>query len=388
MDIEILEQRRYDAMVTNHPSPRIALTADWLPTFGGAEHVIAEFCSLWPEAPLFTSVAKHGSLGPLDKARIRTTPLQRTYSLLKNHKVLLPFMPKAMEQIDLRNFDVILSSSHAVGKGIIPPPNSIHICYCHTPMRYAWEMENEYLQDFRIPKRLQKSVRGQLRRLRRWDLSSAKRTDIFLANSSTVQERISRIYGRESTVVYPPVSEHFFTTPLLEQKARKDYFLALGRLVPYKRFDLLIEAANALQIPLKIAGTGQDFARLARMAGPTVELLGYVPDAKLPELFGSAKALLFPQLEDAGVAPLESQACGTPVIAFGKGGALDTVAKGTTGIFFNEQSVDSLQKALKEFSAMHFDPQGIRTHAKAFSANRFKSQISSVVTQVLEQQTA
>lgn len=366
-------------MVTLGSTPRIAIVADWLPTFGGAEHVIAEFCTLWPDAPLYTSIANHGKLGPLDAADIRTTPLQRIYKLCGNHKVLLPLMPRAMEQIDLREFDMVLSSSHAIAKGIIVPPTAVHICYCHTPMRYAWEMENEYLQDFRIPKRLQKTVRSQLRKLRRWDLTSANRTDIFLANSTTVQERIERIYGRESRVVYPPVSQRFFDAPVLPQSERGDYFLALGRLVPYKRFDLLIEAANTLRIPLKIAGSGQDFSRLSRMAGPSVELLGYVPDAMLPSLYGSAKALLFPQLEDAGVTPLEAQACGTPVIAFGKGGALDTVKNGKTGMFFSEQSVDSLRGVLDEFATKQFEPQTIRTHAKEFASDRFRAQISAIV---------
>ncbi|PIQ76357.1 glycosyltransferase family 4 protein [Candidatus Peregrinibacteria bacterium CG10_big_fil_rev_8_21_14_0_10_49_24] len=378
-NIEICEQRRYDATVTHRSTPRIAIVADWLPTFGGAEHVIAEFCALWPDAPLYTSIANHGKLGPLDNADIRTTSLQRLYTLCGNHKVLLPLMPRAMEQIDLREFDVVISSSHAVAKGIIVPPTAVHICYCHTPMRYAWEMENEYLQDFRIPKRMQKTVRGQLRKLRRWDLTTANRTDVFLANSTTVQERIERIYGRKSHVVYPPVSRHLFSAPVRKQSERKEYFLALGRLVPYKRFDLLIDTANALGIPLKIAGTGQDFSRLSAMAGPTVELLGYVPDALLPDLYGYAKAFLFPQLEDAGVAPLEAQACGTPVIALGKGGALDTVKKGKTGIFFEQQSVDSLRNTLDEFSTMTFDPQEIRIHAKQFASEKFRSQISSVV---------
>tara|TARA_Y100000310_G_C20643436_1_gene795252 strand:+ start:111 stop:1067 length:957 start_codon:yes stop_codon:yes gene_type:complete len=291
-------------------------------------------------------------------------------------------MPSAMERMDLRGYNVVLSSSHAIGKGIVPPPDAVHICYCHTPMRYAWEMEAQYLEDFHVPNMLKRTVRNHLRRLRRWDLTTAKRTDHFIANSSTVQERIQRIYGRESTIVHPPVSQRFFEEPL-SASGEKNYFLALGRLVPYKRFDLLIETANKLSLPLKVAGSGQDAARLKRMAGPTIELLGYVPDSALPGLYTNAKALLFPQLEDAGVAPLEAQACGTPVIALGKGGALDTVADGKTGLFFEEQTVESLQDALKRFEGMKLDAQTIRSHAKGFSSDRFREKISSIVEKAI-----
>ncbi|KKW39508.1 MAG: Glycosyl transferase group 1 [Candidatus Peribacteria bacterium GW2011_GWC2_54_8] len=364
---------------------RLALIADWLPTFGGAEHVIAEFHCLWPEAPLFTTIANHGHIGPLDRANIHTSRLQYAYNLLHTHRLLLPWMPQTMENIDLRHFDVVLSSSHAIGKGVIPPPTAVHICYCHTPMRYAWEMEAQYLQDFHIPKILKGTVQKHLRRLRRWDLTSAQRVDHFIANSSTVQQRIERTYGRKSTVVHPPVSQRFFDTPL-HSSVRKEYFLALGRLVPYKRFDLLVETANMLSLPLKVAGSGQDAQRLQRMAGPSVEMLGYVPDEDLPALYQGAKALLFPQLEDAGVTPLEAQACGTPVIALGKGGALDTVVNGKTGLFFEEQTVASLQSALRKFEGMQFDVKAIRSHAKAFSSDRFRSKIVSIVDEAVEAQ--
>lgn len=360
---------------------RIALTADWLPTFGGAEHVIAEFHSLWPEAPLFTTIAHYGHLGPLDTMHIHTSSLQKAYRILGTHRPLLPWMPQAMERIDLHNFDIVLSSSHAIGKGIIAPPTAVHICYCHTPMRYAWEMETQYLEDFHVPPFLRNTVRKHLRRLRRWDLTSAKRVDHFIANSSTVHRRIARTYGRKSTVIPPPAGQHFFEAPL--NTSEQEYFLALGRLVPYKRFDLIIETANSLSLPLKIAGSGPDAPRLKRIAGPSVEFLGYVPDDDLPALYQGARALLFPQLEDAGVAPLEAQACGTPVIALGKGGALDTIIDGRTGLFFEEQTIASLQNALQHFEGMTFDPKVIRNHAQAFSSNRFRSRMSSIVEEVV-----
>lgn len=356
----------------------VALIADWLPTFGGAEHVIAELNVLWPAAPIFTTVARHGRLGPLDRAEIRTSGLQKWYRLLRRHELLLPWMPQAVERMDLRGFDVIVSSSHAVAKGVIPPSNAIHICYCHTPMRYAWEMEDEYLRDFRVPKTLHRTAKRFLKSIRRWDLTTSKRVDVFIANSSTTQERIERTYGRESTVIRPPVGDSFFSHPLLSHEQKK-YFLAIGRLVPYKRFDLLIETANRLALPLKIAGTGHDEKRLRRLAGPSVEILGYVPDDRLPTLYARAKAVLFPQVEDAGVVPLEAQACGTPVIALGIGGVRDTVEDGVTGIFFAEQTVAALENALERFGRLSFDPEILRAHARRFSSEKFREQIAHVV---------
>lgn len=357
---------------------KLAIIADWLPTYGGAEHVIAEFHALWPEAPIFTTVARRGSIGPLADADVRLSPLQTWYRLLRRHSVLLPWMPRAVESFDLRGFDVIVSSSHAVAKGVIPPSSAVHICYCHTPMRYAWEMEDEYLRDFRVPSFLRRTVKRMLKRLRRWDLTTAKRVDVFLANSRTTQERISRIYARTSTVIPPPVQERFLQSPLVRREDRRG-FLAIGRLVPYKRFDLLIKTANLLGLPLTIAGTGRDAARLQALAGPTVRLLGYVTEEELPSLYGQARALLLPQIEDAGVVPLEAQACGTPVIALKRGGALDTVVEGKTGVFFDNQDADALTSALERFERETFDPAAIRDHARQFSSSRFRERMANAV---------
>ena len=208
----------------------LALVADWLTTFGGAEHAIDEFRTLWPSAPLFTTVANRRRLGPLAHADIRTSPLQKWYEMTHNYQILLPWMPRAIEGIDLREFDVILSSSHAVAKGIIPRGDAVHICYCHTPMRYAWEMEETYLNDFHVPSLLRKTVKNHLRKLRRWDLTTAKRVDTFIANSNETQARIQRIYGRESVVIHPPASDAFFSCALQPMEGRTSY-LAVGRLV-------------------------------------------------------------------------------------------------------------------------------------------------------------
>lgn len=359
---------------------RTALIADWLPTFGGAEHVVAALHREFPEAPVFTTVARPERLGPLRDTDIRVSGLQRIFRIIGTHTVLLPWMPRAVEGCDLRNVDLILSSSHAVGKGIVPPSTAVHICYCHTPIRYGWEMEESYLRDFRIPEILRRPIRKRLMQIRRWDMTASKRVDLFIANSRTTQERIQRLYGRESVVVHPPVEEKFLKSPL-DARLPHDryYFLALGRLVPYKRFDLLLGTANSLKLPLKIAGTGRDFRRLKSMAGPTVEMLGFVPDHMLPGLYSGARALFFPQIEDAGVAALEAQASGTPVIALGKGGALDTVIEEKTGIFFTEQSVDSIATALDHFSAIAWNPANIRRHAEQFREETFRAKIRKIV---------
>ncbi len=356
---------------------RLALVADWLPTFGGAEHVIASLGKIWPQAPLYTTLAKSDAIQAVGIADVRTSKLQLPYRLIGNHQVLLPWMPRAIEAMDLTGFDVVLSSSHAVGKGVVVPSSAVHICYCHTPMRYAWEMEEQYLNDFHLSGMLRKLVKKQLKYLRRWDLSTAKRVDVFIANSSETQERIARIYGRESTVVSPPVDDRFFAHSL--RKSKDASFLALGRLVPYKRFDLLIELANRLQIPLTIVGTGQDEERLKSLAGPTVKFLGFVSDDQLPSLYASAKALLFPQHEDAGIVPLEAQACGTPVIAYAKGGVVDTVVDGSTGIFVADQTVEDFAKAIELFKQKAWDHDVIRQHAKQFSEAKFQEKIKQIV---------
>lgn len=358
----------------------IALIADWLPTFGGAEHVLAEMSTLWPDAPIFTTIARRGHLGPLDRLDIRTSSLQHWYRLLGRHDILLPWMPRAIERMDLREYDLIVSSSHAVAKGVIPPSHAVHVCYCHTPMRYAWEMEEEYLHDFGVPTFLRKHVKRFLRRMRRWDLTTAARVDVFIANSRTTQERIERIYGRTATVIPPPASDRFFETPLVPRHTRT-HLVAIGRLVPYKRFDLLIETANTFGIPLTIAGTGRDEGRLKKMAGPTVRFLGHIADDALPSLYANAEALLFPQIEDAGVVPLEAQACGTPVVALRKGGILDTVSEGVSGVFFDEQTPQSLHAAILQLRTQSFDPAVIRHHARQFSATKFREEILRVITE-------
>ncbi len=363
---------------------KVALTADWIMPAGGAEQVIATFADTFPDAPIFTTVAADLSAGNLANAHVRTSSLQRWYTLLKKHQPLLPWMPRAMESFDLRAYDVILSSSHAVGKGIVPPAGALHVCYCHTPMRYAWFMEDDYLRDFRVPRILWPFIKHMLKTLRTWDATTAKRVDLFLANSNTTAKRIRDVYGRTSTVVHPPVSDRFFDVPL-RTGTNATYYLAIGRLVPYKRFDLLIEAANTANILLKIAGSGQDEGHLKRLAGPTVEFLGHVPDADLPTLYANAEAVLFPQEEDAGIVLLEAQACGTPVIAFAAGGAIDLTRPDVSSALFPEQSVPSLLAAITHAQAKTWDRQAIRECVHDCRASAFRDRIKSIVRDAYEQ---
>lgn len=355
----------------------LAIVADWLPTYGGAEHVVSALNTIWPDAPIFTTIANADQLWPLAKAPIRTNRfLQSIYNILGKHQWLLPLMPRAMEQIDLFGFSVVLSSSHAVAKGVIPPSTAVHVCYCHTPMRYAWEMEAEYLRDFRIRWPMKKYVKSMLKWLRRWDLSTAKRVDIFIANSTETERRIERIYGRKSIVIPPPVSARFFVSPVGDNGS---YFLALGRLVPYKRFDLLIDLANRLKLPLKICGTGSELNQLKSLAGPTVEFIGFAKESELPSLYANATALLFPQIEDAGIVPMEAQASGTPVIGLGLGGLSDIVIDGETGVLVNDQTVEAFAEAMDRFTTMAFDRQRIREHARQFHEDVFAKRIHAAV---------
>jgi glycosyltransferase involved in cell wall biosynthesis len=375
---------------------RLAIAADWLTTPGGAEQVIHECTVLYPEAPLFTTIARDDFFPPSAHKTVRRSWLQALYALVPKHQALLSWMPRAIEDLDLRGYDVVLSSSHAVGKGIVPPSTALHVCYCHTPMRYAWEMEDDYLRDFRVPKFLHRYIKRRLRDLRRWDLTTAKRVDLFFANSTTTQERISRIYARDSIVIPPPVADRFFQMPLRQVERHRSeysstrvleypsYFFAAGRFVPYKRFDLLIQLANELNLPLKIAGKGQETERLKAMAGPTVEFLGFVPDADLPKLFAEAEGFFFPQFEDAGITLLEAQACGTPAIAFHAGGARDAVIDGKTGVFFEEQNVESLKNAVERFRTIEWDRAAIREHAKPFSCHGFRERIRTEITKAYE----
>ena len=350
---------------------KIAIVADWMTNYGGAESVISAFHELFPEAPIYTSMykpEKMRELGSLKK--IHTTYLDKIPGA--KHQWLLGLMPTAVEMMNLDEYDIVLSSCHSVSKGVITKPSTLHISYCHTPMRYAWESWDFESRLQKFPRFLHGMIRKQMKKIRRWDAAAAQRVDQYLANSTYISGKIKEHYNRKSHVIYPPVRiEKFVPVP----HPTEDYYFSVGRLIPYKKFDLLVETFNELGLKLKIAGTGPDLEKLKAMAKPNVEILGFVDEEKLPELYANCKGFLFPQMEDAGIVPLEAMASGRPVIAFNQGGSLDTMVEGKTGIFFGEQTVESLGAAIRKFEPMTFDPQAIRKHAEQFDIEHFKEKI-------------
>jgi glycosyltransferase involved in cell wall biosynthesis len=281
-----------------------------------------------------------------------------------------------MEALDLRGYDLVLSSSSAFGKGVITKPGTLHICYCHTPMRWCWNYE-EYVEREQLGKVARRVLPFLITGLRVWDQTSAMRVDDFIANSPVIAERIKKYYRREAVVIPPPVeASRFPATPATEIA---DYFLALGRFIPYKRFDLAIEACNRLQLPLVVIGKGRDEERLKRIAGPTIRFLGRLSDEEVIHYYRHCRAFLFPGDEDFGITPLEAQAAGRPVIAYGAGGALASVVDGVTGLFFREQTVESLVEVLAAFNERNFDADAIRNHALEFDTPRFQRRIMQFI---------
>lgn len=360
---------------------KVALVHDWLTGMRGGEKCLEVFCELFPDADLYTLVYDPGAVSATIRGmNIKASWINRLPAARKYFRQLLPFFPRAIERFELDGYDLILSSSHCVAKGIFPH-RGLHIAYVHAPMRYVWDMGKAY-----VAGGASVTTRAGLflcrRYLRRWDLRTSDRVDQFIAGSNNVAKKIERIYGREAAVIYPPVDvERFFV-----RERADSYYLVVSALVPYKRIDIAIEAFNELKLPLKIAGDGPLRKRLEKSAGMNVEFLGWVDDARLAEVYAGCQALIFPGEEDFGIVPLEAQASGRPVIAYGKGGLLETVVEldgslsrsPPTGILFPEQSAASLIAAL-EFYQKHqreFRPRQIREHALKFSRERFKREMA------------
>src|SRR5215467_2903954 len=352
---------------------KVALVHDYLNQMGGAERVVLALHEMFPDAPIYTSIYDPKRVDmAFQSIDIRTSFMQRFPLVKKHHQPYLFFYPFAMERLDLRGFDLVLSSSSAFAKGIITRPETIHICYCHTPMRWCWNYD-EYIEREllgRIPRSI---LPFFISGLRVWDQTSSMRVDHFIANSPVVATRIQKYYRRDAVVIPPPVEvSRFSYDPATEVE---DYFLIISRLIPYKRIDLAIEACNRLRLPLVIIGAGRDLERLKRLAGPTIRFLGRLSDQEVVHYYARCRALLFPGEEDFGITPLEAQACGRPVIAYGSGGVLASVVEGITGVFFYEQTVDSLAKALASFDDRRYEPQTIRSHALEFDMPRFRRRI-------------
>lgn len=361
-------------------TPKIAIVTDWLTNYGGAESVISAFHDLFPDAPIYTTIYRPKKMRELGKLKnVHTTWLNQIP--LAKHQLLLGQMPTAIEMMNLDEFDIVLSSCHSVSKGVITKPSTLHISYCHTPMRYAWEKWDFESRLKKFPRLIRPLIRHQIKKIRKWDYCAAQRVDEYIANSSYIADKIKEHYGRNSNVIYPPVqADKFKPVP----NPTSDYYLAVGRLIPYKKFDLIVKVCNKLKVPLKVVGIGSDLKKIKKMAGPTVEILGRVSDEKLASLYANCKAFIFPQVEDAGIVPLEAMSAGRPVIALNKGGSLDSMKEGVTGVFFKEQTVDSLSDAIRRFETLNqvqgkFDPDVIRKHAKEFDVERFKQRIKDYI---------
>lgn len=357
---------------------RIALVHDYLVQYGGAERVLEALCEIWPNAPIYTLLHNPKAVhGKFDQKTIRTSFLQKIPFAKKHHRIFPPLMMMGIEQFNFNYYDIVISDSSSFAKNIVTGPGTLHISYCHTPMRYGWDDCQYYTQEFSFPRAVKRFVPLLMNYIRMWDFYSTAGVDSFIANSKFVSTRIKKYYGRDSFVINPPVEvENFKIVP---KEKIGGYFLLVGRMMKYKRMDLAIEAFNELKLPLKIAGRGMEHSALKKIAGPTIEFLGRVSDKELEKLYSEAQAFLFPQEEDFGIVAIEALASGRPVIAYRGGDIVEHVQEGKTGVFFDEQSVESLIEAVKRFQRIDFDSEYIRSSSLKFGKDRFKKEIREFV---------
>jgi glycosyltransferase involved in cell wall biosynthesis len=362
---------------------KVALVHDWLTGMRGGEKALEVFCELYPQADLFTLLHNPGSVSKLIENRpIHTSFINRLPGKATKYRYYLPLFPTAIELFNFKGYDIILSTSHCVAKGVRTPPGALHISYLHTPMRYVWDMYEEYFGEDKTGAVQRKIIPLFANYLRMWDVTSSNRVDFFIANSGHVAKRIRKYYRREATVLYGPADTGRF--PVCEQKG--DFYLIISALVPYKRIDLAIKVFNQSGKPLHIVGSGPEGERLKKMAGRSIRFFDRVSAEKLLEHYAACKALIFPGEEDLGLVPIEAQSCGKPVIAYGKGGALETVIgyngsneKQCSGIFFPEQSEAALQQAIDQLESLSWDSRFIHTHAQKFSRERFAERIKAYI---------
>ena len=364
---------------------KIALAHDWLNQMGGAENVLEQMVLLYPTAPIFTTI--YGpSLMPDAYRRwdIRTSRLNRAPAVHRHHQPYLPFYPAAVTSLNFDSYDIILSNKSGFIHGLRHRANQLHICYCLAPTRYVWDYES-YAQREGFGRWLGPAIRPVIKRLQKWDFEAAQLTskersrgvDHFIAISKDIQDRIKRNYRRDSIIIHPPVDTDRFRPA---KQPAGDYYFIVSRLIPYKRIDLAVRAMSRLKRRLIIVGEGRDRAKLEALAGPTVEFKGRLPGDDVVDLMAHCRAFIFPGYEDFGITPVEAQAAGRPVIAFARGGALDTVIPGKTGHFFYEQSVEALMTAVEQFESMSFDPDAIRKNAERFDNRRFRRELGNFVT--------
>jgi glycosyltransferase involved in cell wall biosynthesis len=398
---------------------KVAIVQDWLVVYGGAERVLEQLLDLYPQADLYALI---DFVPPAQRHFLRgrtphTSFLQNIPGAAKHYRKMLPLMPLAIEQFDLGAYDLVISSSYCVAKGVLTGPNQVHVCYCHSPMRYAWDHYHEYLREMHLTKGLKSwFARWQLHKIRNWDVRSNNSVDFFIANSRFVAKRIAKYYGRSSVVVHPPVDTDLFQ---LEHN-KKDYYVAAGRFVPAKRLDLVAEAfAQMPDKKLVLVGDGPEMQKIRQKAGPNTIFTGFVSSEQVRDYLAHARAFIFPSEEDFGIVPVEAQACGTPVIAYGRGGALETVvpadalpprigastdpsaahapatpavpggqARPATGVFFHSKTAQSIQEAVQRFEAHsqqgRFDAQAIAAHAQQFSTAAFRAQLQRALDQFID----
>ena len=363
-----------------HAGLKVAIVHYWLVGMRGGEKVVEALCEMFPQADLFTHVhVPQAVSATINSHRVRTSFIARLPRAASRYQRYLPLMPMALEQLDLRGYDLILSSESGPAKGIIPPAGALHLCYCHSPMRYIWNMFHDYRERSGPVTRLLMPPLSHY--LRTWDAISATRVHAFAANSRTVARRLHTYYRREATVIHPPVdTQAFAPVPAAD---RGDFYLMAGELVAYKRPDLAVEAFNRLRKPLVVAGGGEMLERLRAQAGPTVSVLGPQSFDDLRNLYARCRALVFPGEEDFGIVPVEAMASGRPVIAFGRGGATETVVDGCTGLFFDQQSPEAIAEAVAQCERTRFDPDIITAHARRFGTEVFKAGMGRFIAESL-----
>ncbi|MCI0600518.1 MAG: glycosyltransferase [Beijerinckiaceae bacterium] len=355
---------------------RVAIVHYWLVSMRGGENVIEALCRLFPQADIFTHVYDSEKVSEtIREHKITPTFINSLPRARRYYKRYLPLMPLALEQIDLRGYDLIISSESGPAKGVIPPSGAVHICYCHSPMRYIWNMFHDYREDAGWLTRLLMPPLGHY--VRTWDAVASMRVDRFIANSHTVAARIDKYYRRDAAVIHPPVAVDLFES--VPSTEIEDYYLLAGELVAYKRPELAVEAFNALGRRLVVIGGGDLLPKIRRLAGPTVSVLGQQPFEVLRHHYARCRALVFPGEEDFGMVPVEVMASGRPVIAYGRGGLTETVVAGVTGLFFEEQSVSAIIRAIHQFEQIRFDPRAIRAQAEKFNAEKFANAFAAAV---------
>ena len=361
---------------------KVALVHDWLIGNAGGERVLLDLHEMWPDAPIYTLVYDEKRAPSWTHAcDVRTTSLQKMPGAVHHYKLLLSFMPRAWEALDLTAYDLVVSSCMSCCKGVLTRPDALHVCYCHSPIRYVWDLYYDYLKGTDPVRRA--AMKHIIPKVREWDYLAAQRVDEFVSNSDYVGKRIRKFYRRDSVTIHPASPVHFD-----EVCDASDYYLVVSRFVSYKRIDLAIEACNRLGRRLVVVGSGgEDEKRLRELAGPTVEFRGAVSDEELTDLYAHARAFLFPGVEDFGLTPVEAMSAGVPVLAFGEGGALETVVDGKTGLYFCEQTADALASCMEKFErdGVQLSRQQIAAYGRGFSRERFQHEFGEFVQQKLKE---